>query len=62
MLKRSAWIAGVIVTFAQLPVILINGATGPLLSAGLIILCLLAIPAIAISALSGWSAVRVRSK
>lgn len=62
ILNSRAWMAGVIVTLAQFPSMLMHSATGPLLPAGLIILCVLAIPAVAISALSGWIAARVRSK
>lgn len=62
MFKRRGWMAGAIVTFAQLPVMLMNTATGPLLAVGSMTLCLLAVPAVAISALSGWFAVRCKSR
>ncbi|TCP83619.1 hypothetical protein C8J42_1181 [Sphingomonas sp. PP-CE-1A-559] len=62
MFKGRGWMAGAILTFAQLPVMWMNTATGPLLPAGLMVLCLLAMPAVAISASSGWLAVRLRSR
>lgn len=49
-LQRQGWIGGVIVTFAQFPVmVMINGELGALFAAGLILLVGLAIPAAAIS-------------
>ncbi len=60
-LARRGWAAGAIVTFAQLPVMWWSSApadaTWPL---GLIIASLLAVPAVAISALTGWLAARSR--
>lgn len=60
-LGRQGWRAGGLVTFAQLPVMWFNGGTGSLLAAGLLILCLLAIPATVIAALAGRFATRVRA-
>lgn len=60
-LGRQGWRAGALVTFAQLPVMWFNGGTGSLLAAGLLILCLLAIPATVIAALAGRFATRVRA-
>lgn len=61
LLGRRGWCAGVLVTFAQLPVMWLNGGTGPLLAAGLLILFLLAIPATSIAMLAGWFATRTRA-
>lgn len=58
ILKRRGWIAGAILTFAQIPVMWMNTTTGPLWTVGLITLCMLAVPAIAISASTGWFALR----
>lgn len=57
-LRRGGWLAGVLLTFAQLPVIWINNEAGPLWAMGLLFLCVLAVPAVAISALSGRLPVR----
>jgi len=56
--RQQRWAAGGIITFAQFPVIWTNTGTHPLLAIGLLMLCLLAVPAIAVSALSGWFADR----
>jgi hypothetical protein len=61
VLKNRGWMAGLILTFAQLPVMWINTGTGPLLVIGLMTLCILAVPVVAISALTGWFAARPRS-
>lgn len=53
-LGRRDWWAGVLIVFAQAPVMLANGAAGPLLLVGLLFLSLLAVPAAAVSALAGW--------
>lgn len=60
VLKRRGWMAGAILTFAQLPVVGINAGIGALLPAGLAVLCALAGPVIAVSALSGWIAERFK--
>ena len=52
--------AGVILTFAQLPVIWLNAGTISLWVIGLAMSCILAVPAVAISAFTGWFAARLR--
>ncbi len=59
LLRRDGWLAGAVLTFAQLPVMWVNNGTGPLWAVGLLFLCLLAIPAVALSTLTGWFASRV---
>jgi hypothetical protein len=59
--KRRGWMAGAILTFAQLPVMWLNSGTGFLWVVGLMMLSILAIPVVAISALTGWLAARPRS-
>lgn len=51
--RRLEWLAGVLFTFGQLPLMWLNSGSGPLLSVGLLFLCLLAIPAGAASSLAG---------
>lgn len=58
--RAHAWSAGAAITFAQLPVIALQGAVGPLLGAGLVILALLSIPAMGLAALAGRLARRRR--
>ena len=53
VLARRGWLAGLIVTFAQLPVMWANAGIGGLLMVGVIILCILAVPAVAMSAIGG---------
>jgi hypothetical protein len=53
LLRRRSWLAGVIVTFAQLPVMWVNTGLGGLLMVGATILCILAVPAIAVSMIGG---------
>ncbi|MDQ0836853.1 hypothetical protein [Sphingomonas faeni] len=53
MLRRRGWLGGMIVTFAQLPVMWVNAGTGGLLMAGATILCILAVPAFAFSTIGG---------
>ena len=53
VLRRRSWLAGVIVTFAQLPVMWVNTGFGGLLMVGATILCILAVPAVAVSAIGG---------
>ena len=50
---RRSWLAGVIVTFAQLPVMWVNTGFGGLLMVGATILCILAVPAVAVAAIAG---------
>ena len=58
--KTRGWMAGVILTFAQLPVIWLNAGTISLWVIGLAMCCVLAVPAVAISAFTGWFAARSR--
>lgn len=53
VLRRRSWLAGVIVTSAQLPVMWVNTGFGGLLMVGATILCILAVPAIAVSMIGG---------
>ncbi len=41
---KDGWLAGGILTFAQLPVMWINNGTGPLIAVGVLFLCVLAVP------------------
>lgn len=61
LFRNDGWLAGLILTFAQVPVIWINSGTGPLIIVGLPLLCVLAVPPSAISLLAGRFAVRVHS-
>ena len=57
--RKRGWLAGVLITVAQLPVVWIgNGEAGGLWAAGVLILALLALPAAAVSALAGELAAR----
>lgn len=58
---KDGWLAGGIITFAQLPVMWINNGTGALVAVGVILLGILAVPAAAISLLTGRLAMRFRS-
>jgi len=60
LFKARGWMAGAILTFAQLPIIWLNTRTGDLWPVGVISSSILAIPAMAISAFTGWYAVRPR--
>ena len=60
--RGHSWSAGALLTFAQLPIMWINNGTGPLWVVGVLYLCVLAVPAITISALTGWFADRARSR
>ena len=55
---RRGWIAGVILTFAQLPVMWLNTGAGSLWMIGIMMSCVLALPVAAISAMTGWLAAR----
>lgn len=52
-LRRRTWLAGVIVTFAQVPVMAIGGAGGPLWAVGLLMLGVLALPAVIVATVAG---------
>lgn len=54
--RNTGWVAGAIVTAAQLPVMGLGAAGSGLLPAGLLVLLVLAIPAMAVAALAGWVA------
>lgn len=53
LLRKRDWMAGVAITASQLPVMLVNSETGPLLAVGVLFLCVLAVPAAAASWLAG---------
>lgn len=59
--KARGWMAGAILTFAQLPVMWLNTGTSYLWPVGVIFASVLAIPVVAISAFAGWYAARPRS-
>lgn len=59
-LRRRHAMAGVLITFAQLPVMWINNGIGPLVAVGVVMLCGLAIPAALISMLAGRFAASLR--
>lgn len=52
-LRLWGWSAGVIIIFAQLPVMLLNSGTGPLLIVGLFLLVGFAFPAALLSTAAG---------
>lgn len=58
LLRKDGWLCGIIVVFAQLPILWINNGIGPLIAAGLLILAVSAVPAILVSLLAGRFAVR----
>jgi hypothetical protein len=60
-LKPHGWRGGAIMTFTQLPVMWLGTGIGALAAAGLLILCALAVPAIAISMLAARIAARPRA-
>ncbi len=62
ILKEHGWIAGAIVTLAQAPVMLLNNGAGPLLGLAVLMLCVLALPVTAVSALAAWFASRPRAQ
>lgn len=57
---RGGWSAGALVTFAQLPVMWLNADTAPIWAVALITSCVLAVPAVAISTLTGRLGARRR--
>ena len=61
-LKRDGWLAGPVLVLAQLPIIWLNSEPDALLMLGLLLLCILAVPAVAVSFLAGRLAMHVRSE
>ncbi|MDX3900438.1 MAG: hypothetical protein QHC40_08020 [Sphingobium sp.] len=59
--RKRGWLAGLAISFAQLPVMWINNGTGALWAVGLLFLSVLAVPAMAISTLTGLIATRRQS-
>jgi hypothetical protein len=59
--KARGWMAGAILTFAQLPVMWVNAGTSSFWLVGIVMTGVLAVPVVAISALTGWCAVCARS-
>jgi hypothetical protein len=59
--KPRGWMAGAILTFAQLPVMWLNTGPSFLWPVGVMATSVLAVPVVGISALTGWCAVRARS-
>lgn len=55
---RRAWLAGLVLTMGQLPVLLVQSGGGPMIAVGLLLLVVLAIPAAIVSGCSGWLARR----
>ena len=62
LLRTRGWMAGAIVTFAQLPVMAWNAEGGEFWAAGLLLLVLLALPAMAVSTWVGRAAARRRAR
>jgi hypothetical protein len=60
LLKSRGWLAGTMLTFAQIPILWLNTGTDLVWAIALPFLCVLAIPAAAISSLAGRLANRVR--
>jgi len=58
LMPEQPWRWGLIVTFAQVPVIMLNAGAGPLLAVGLLFAAVLSLPAIGVAAAA--SAVRRR--
>ena len=52
--RQSPWQAGLLLTLAQLQIMWLNSGVGPLMVFGLAYLLALAIPAMAISQITGW--------
>lgn len=60
--KRQGWLAGTVLTFAQLPVMWINNpVAGPLYAVGLLLLCVLALPCVLVSTIAGRKADQINS-
>jgi hypothetical protein len=58
LLGKRGWISGAVITFAQVPIVIVNNGVGPLLAAGLLILVFMAIPPIIVAFLTGRYAAR----
>lgn len=56
LLARRGWSAGLIITFAQLPVMWAKSGTGELWILGIALCVALAVPSVAASALTAWLA------
>jgi len=56
--RPGSWWVGLLLTFAQLPIMSLNSGIGSLMVVGILFLAALAIPAVALSYLSGWIADR----
>ncbi len=59
-MRKSGWLAGVLIIFSQLPVMLLNNGVGNLALAGVLFLSMLAVPAALVSALAGHLVGRLR--
>lgn len=57
-LGKRGWMAGLAITASQLPVMLANSGTGPLIAVGVLFLCVLSVPAAAASWLAGVLRIR----
>lgn len=62
VLRRHAWLAAILITFAQFPVMMLTGGAGTLWMAGVLILIVLSLPAIVIAAMAAFIARRVQSR
>jgi hypothetical protein len=58
LLGKRGWISGAVITFGQVPIVIVNNGIGPLLAAGLLILVFMAIPPIIVAFLTGRYAAR----
>lgn len=61
-MPARAWLWGVIVVFAQVPVVIAVSSAGPLLLAGVLYAAVLSIPAALVSAGAAWARRRMRSR
>ena len=59
--KKDGWLAGGLLTFAQLPVMWFNTGMAPLIALSLLFLCMFAAPTVAVALLAGRFAARSRS-
>ena len=59
-MPTRAWLWGLIVVFAQVPVVIAVSGPGPLLLAGVLYAAVLSIPAAVISGVAGWIRRRMR--
>lgn len=62
LFRVNGWWPGLVITFSQLPVMWLNTGIGPLVVFGIVFLGALAIPAMALSYLTGWIADRRRPR